>query len=92
MICQLAKRDCGFDHWPYFKRANKKMRRAGILMCQLVARLVPYLSWSYFEKKLHKKRAKKLGGVVMCQARLYWTVEKAFLKLKIREKKEQKKW
>ena len=40
VICQLAKRDCGFDQWPYFKRANKKMRRAGILMCQLVARLV----------------------------------------------------
>jgi len=51
--CQLAKRDCGFEG-PYFKRANKKMRRAGILMCQLVARLVPYLSWSYLQKILHK--------------------------------------
>ena len=26
----------------------------------------------------------------MCQARLYWTVEKAFLKLKIRERKKTK--
>ena len=76
MICQLAKRDCGFDHWPYFKRANKKMRRAGILMCQLVARLVPYLSWSYLKiitKDITQKiRENKVGGMVMCQASLYW--------------------
>ena len=44
VICQLAKRDCGFEG-PYFKRANKKMRRAGILMYQLDARFVSYLSW-----------------------------------------------
>ena len=41
-------------------------------MCQLVARLVPYLSWSYLEKILHKNQEKKkLGSVAMCQANLY---------------------